>query len=287
MSKVSIFLCSLLLIFGNISFADDAGAPLKKKKDARINILAMSTYKVLMGEDGFGGAKSLGDTAKAGDEKKEGEAKEEGEPKVEEEPGNFAAVNNAVFSNTAKELSGFRKWKFVSAADDPNKEALETFNKSVEAAIKELIGGENISSARWEMAPGLTYVPVQAATAMANKDYKKLLSAAIAQYCKDTGVDGVWIQENYLSYATTGGSAFLKGFTFGSGEAKAKASFIYALYDSGGNLIFDESPKPYESEDSFAMKFGVTSFNKNFEKLAIQAIEVGAKETVEELDDDL
>lgn len=279
MSKVSVLLCSFLLIFGGISFADDAGAPLKKKSSAKIAILSMTTYKVLMSGDGFGAAKSMGDTVKAGDEKKEGEAKEEGDG------GDFAVVNNAIMENVTKKLSEFREWKFASAAaDDANKQALETFNTSLGAAVKQLIGGESINLNRYQTAPGLPYVPVQAALAKLNNDYKKALSEAIAQYCKDAGVDGVWIQETFPGYGTTGGSAFFSKLTMGSGQAVAKLMFIYGLYDSGGNLVLDESGEEYKSDDSFAMAFGVAKFDKDMEKLLIQASEIGAKETAKRLD---
>lgn len=278
MSKITVLLCSLLLVFGNISYADDAGAPLKDKKAAKIAVLSMTTYKVLLSGDGFGAAKSMGDTAKAGDEKKEGDAKEEGDG------GDFAVVNTAVFDNITKELSGFRDWKFTSAAaDDANKDALAAFKTNLEAALKQLSGGDSINLNRYQTVPGLPYVPTQAAVAMLNKDYKKALGEAIAQYCKDAGVDGVWIQEIYPGYGTTGGSAFFSKLTMGSGQAVAKVMFIYGLYDSGGNLILDESGEEHKSDDSFAMAFGIAKFDKNMEKLLIQAIEIGAKNTAKRL----
>lgn len=278
MSKLSMLICSFLVVFSVYASAEDANAPLKDKKAAKIAVLSMTSFKVLMGGDGFGGAKSLSDTAKAGDEKKEGDAKEEGDG------GDFAAVNTAALDNITKELSGFRDWKFASAAaDDANKEALAAFKNNLEAALKQLSGGDSINLNRWQTAPGLPYVPVQAALAMLNNDYKKALAEAIAQYCKDAGVDGVWIQEMYPGYGTTGGSAFFSKLTMGSGQAVAKVIFIYGLYDSGGKLIFDESGEEHKSDDSFSMSFGIAKFDKDMEKLLIQAVEIGAKSTAKRL----
>lgn len=278
MSRMTVLLCSLLLVFGNISYAEDATAPLKDKKAAKIAVLSMTSFKVLMSGDGFGAAKNLSDTAKAGDEKKEGDAKEEGDG------GNFAVVNTAALDNITKELSGFRDWKFASAAaDDANKDALETFKTNLQAALKQLSGGDSINLNRWETAPGLPFVPVQAAVAKLNDDYKKALGGAIAQYCKDAAVDGVWIQEMYPGYGTTGGSAFFSKLTMGSGQAVAKVMFIYGLYDSGGKLIFDETGEEHKSDDSFSMAFGIAKFDKNMEKLLIQAVEIGAKSTAKRL----
>lgn len=278
MSKLSILICSLLVVFSVYASAEDANAPLKDKKAAKIAVLSMTTYKVLMSGDGFGAAKSMSDTSKAGEDKKEGEAKEEGDG------GNFTVVNNALLDNITKELSGFRDWKFASAAaDDANKEALETFKKNLEVALKQLSGGDSINLNRYETAPGLPYVPVQAALAMLNKDYKKALAEAIAQYCNDAGVDGVWIQEIFPGYGTTGGSAFFSKLTMGSGQAVAKVMYIYGLYDSGGNLIFDESGEEHKSDDSFGMTFGIAKFDKDMEKLLIQAVEIGAKSTAKRL----
>ena len=72
MSKLSMLICSFLVVFSVYASAEDANAPLKDKKAAKIAVLSMTSFKVLMGGDGFGGAKSLSDTAKAGDEKKKG-----------------------------------------------------------------------------------------------------------------------------------------------------------------------------------------------------------------------
>ncbi len=278
MSRISVLLCSLLLVFGSITYAEDANAPLQDKKAAKIAVLSMTTYKVLMSGDGFGAAKSMSDTSKAGEDKKEGEAKEEGDG------GNFTVVNSAALDNITKELSGFRDWKFASAAaDDANKEALETFKKNLDAALKQMSGGDSINLNRYETAPGLPYVPVQAALAKLNDDYKKALSEAIAQYCKDAGVDGVWIQEIFPGYGTTGGSAFFSKLTMGSGQAVAKVMFTYGLYDSSGKLIFDETGEEHKSDDSFGMTFGVAKFDKNMEKLLTQAMEIGAKATAKRL----
>ncbi len=280
-----------------LSFAEDAAAPLKDRKEATVAVLSVNVYKVVFSAESLGAAMSMKeDVQKGSDEEAKKKAEEErkkesGEGEKKDEEVNeidFAVLAKAAFDAHTKELADKRDWKMVSAADIGKPAALANFNKNLAEAIKSIPMGDMVNPLRWQSAAGLPYVPAMPMVGVGNEAYHKALSEAVKQYCEEAGVDGALILEVVPGYQTTGVSGFFSSVTAGSGRGAATASPAYVVFNKDGSVAAKPTViKSYESEDGFWMAGGTAKLDKDMEKCLVQAMEESGKEVAERVDDDM
>jgi hypothetical protein len=242
---------------------------------AKIAVLVMNVYNVVGSGDGLGAAAALSKEAEAGKE-----------VKSESAGFDFKAVAKYGLEQYKTSLSGVRKWQVVSAKELGKDAAIAKFAQTLKDNEAKIPGSLSANwSARWTSADDLPIIQTMWVEAIGAGDYKKVVLDAAKQFCADAGVDGVWLQSNYLGYGTKGASKFLSKMTMGSGSATAIVNVSYVLVDKEGQIVVGtgKTADNYRSEQSFMMAGGVKAVDQEMMKYQEDALSVSAREVAKKV----
>lgn len=269
MKKVSTLFLMLMLLSVTNSWAE-AKSVLKGSEPVKIAVLGMGVYNVVASGEGAGAVSSLGQESEA--------AKDD---KAVAEGFDFKEIAKFALDQQKEKLSGVRKWQVVSAKELGKDDAIAAFAQAAQDNFGKIPGSPSPDRAkRWTQADDLPFLETQWVLCPTCGDYQKAIVDAAKQFCADAGVDGVWLQSNYLGYGTKGASKFFSALTFGSGSATAIVNVVYVLIDKDGQIAFStgKTADQYRSEESFGMVGGSKAIDKEMMKYQMDALTVSAKE---------
>ena len=264
------FLFTLIVVTGSRA---ETTSVLTGGEPVKIAILSMGVYNVVGSGEGLGAATTLGQETEA---TKDDKALAEGF--------DFKEVVKHGLEQYKAKLSGVRKWQVVSARELGKDEAIAKFAVSLKDLEKKIPGTVSETwTKRWTSADDLPLMQVMWVGAVTSDDYTKGILEVAKQFCADAGVDGVWLQSNYLGYGTQGASKFFSKLSMGSGSATAMVSVVYVLIDKEGQIVFStgKTADQYRSEASFMMVGGAKAIDKEMMKYQMDALSVSAKAVAE------
>ncbi len=268
---IAVFL--LAMLFSASGSRAESKSVLMGGEPAKIAILEMGVYNVVLSSDGLGALSNVGQETEAADT-----------DKALAEGFDFKAVAKHALDKYKEKLSGVKKWQMVSARELGKDDAIGKFAQAAKDNENKIAGSPSPERyKRWTQADDLPFVEVQWVLCPTCGDYQKAVAEAAKQFCADAGVDGVWLQSNYLGYGTKGVSKFFSSITGGSGQGTAIVSVVYVLIDKNGEIAFStgKTADQYRSEDSFGMVGGTKTIDKEMMKYQMDALDVSAKEVAE------
>lgn len=260
----------LLMLFSVTDSRAENKSVLKGGEPVKIAVLGMGVYNVVASGEGAGAVSSLGQESEA--------TKDD---KTMAEGFDFKEVAKHALGQYKEKLSGVRKWQVVSAKELGKDDAIAKFAQAVQDNFGKIPGSPSPERyKRWTQADDLPFVEAQWVTCITCDEYQKAIVEAAKQFCADAGVDGVWLQSNYLGYGTKGASKFFSAITFGSGSATAIVGVVYVLIDKDGQIAFStgKTADQYRSDESFGMVGGSKAIDKEMMKFQMDALSVSAKE---------
>lgn len=269
MKKVGSLFLMLMLLSATNSWAE-AKSALKGGEPVKIAILGMGVYNVVGSGEGAGAVSSLSQETEAAEA-----------DKAIAGGFDFKEVAKFALDQYKAKLSGVKKWQVVSAKELGKDDAIAAFAQAVQDNFGKIPGSPSADRGkRWTQADELPFVETQWVTCITCDEYQKAIVEAAKQFCADAGVDGVWLQSNYLGYGTQGASKFFSKLTFGSGSATAIVGVVYVLIDKDGQIVLSngKTADQYRSEESFGMVGGSKAIDKEMMKYQMDALTVSAKE---------
>ncbi len=263
----------LLVLFSAGGSRAESQSVLTGGEPAKIAILGMGVYNVVLSSDGLGALSNVGQETEA-----------TGADKALAEGFDFKTVAKHALDKYKEKLAGVKKWQMVSAKELGKDDAIEKFAQAVKDNENKIPGSASAERyKRWTQADDLPFVEVQWVLCLTCGEFQKAVVEAAKQFCADAGVDGVWLQSNYLGYGTKGVSKFFSSLTGGSGQGTAIVSVVYVLVDKNGQIAFStgKTADQYRSEESFGMVGGTKTIDKEMMKYQMDALDVSAKEVSE------